>query len=176
MKEIKNNLWNRLFHAKDVKANVELKSRLQKLVNLAPDFISRIGYVSYQEGDEDSARVTGSTSLMDLLSIHKEVWAVGFQNRSLGPCPYGIFRTESIPDMKPQEVFLGDIWGLFTKNIPFWEQSKKEGKTGGGFVIYKYLTVYQIILDQYKSILASNVKAIANDAEDQLEDLKRLGY
>ena len=176
MKEIKNNLWNRLFHAKDVKANVELKSRLQKLVNLAPDFISRIGYVSYQEGDEDSARVTGSTSLMELLSIHKELWDAGFQNENLGPCHYGMFRTESIPDMKPDEVWLGNIYGLFTKNVPFWEKYKDEGKTGGGFVIYEYLTVYQIVLSQYKRLLSSNVKAIEKNAAEQLEELKRLGY
>lgn len=174
--KIKNSSWNRLFHAKDVKANVELKARFQKLVNLAPDFISRIGCVTYRQDDVNSARVTGATSLMELLSIHKELWDAGFQNRNLGPCPYGMFRTESIPDMKPQEVFLGDIWGLWTRDITVWEEHKDEGKTFGGFVIYEYLTVYQIILNQYKSILANNVKAIEKNATDQLEDLKRLGY
>lgn len=173
---MKNSSWNRLFHAKDVKANVELKARFQKLVNLAPDFISRIGCVTYREGDVNSARVTGAQSLMGLISIHKELWAAGFQNENLGADSYGMFRTESIPTMKPEEVFLGNIWGLYTKNIPFWDKYKDEGKTGGGYPIYEYLTVYQIVLSQYKILLSSNVKAIEKNATEQLEELKKRGY
>jgi hypothetical protein len=115
----KNSTWNRLFHSKELKANTERKQKLQKLIELAPGFIDRIGYVTYREDDIDSARVTGVTSLLGLLSLHKEVWAAGFQNENLGPDSCGMFRTESIPNMKPEEVYLGNIWGLWTKNIPF---------------------------------------------------------
>jgi len=172
----KNTLWNRLFHSNELKANAERKQKLQKIVELTPRFIDRIGYVTYREDDVDSAKVTGATSLMNLLSLHKELWDTGFQNENLGPCPYGMFRTESIPTMKAEEVFLGDIWGLFTKNIPFWDKYQGEGKTGGGYPIYKYLTVYQIILGQYKRLLSSNVQAIAKDSEKELKELEKLGY
>jgi hypothetical protein len=78
--------------------------------------------------------------------------------------------------MKPEEVYLGNIWGLWTKNIPFWEKYKNQGKTGGGYTIYEYLTDYQIILNQYKRMLSSNVNAIVKDAEKELGELKMLGY
>ena len=155
---------------------MELKEKLLKLVEIAPEFIARIGDVTYEEKDKNSARVVGAKTLMEILSLHKELWHAGFQNVNLGPDSCGMFRTESISTMKPEEVFLGNIWGLFTKNIPFWEQSKKEGKTGGGYTIYEYLTVYQIILGQYKRLLSSNVQGIAKDAEKELKELRKLGY
>lgn len=176
MEALRNTRWNRLFHTKEVKANVELKDRLQQFVLRAPGLISKIGEVTYQEGKVDSVEVTGAISLYNILSLHKEVWDAGFQNENLGPSPYGMFRTKSIPTMKPEEVYLGDIWGLYTKNIPFWEKYKNEEKTGGGFPIFEYLTVYLIILGQYKRLLSSNVQAIAKEAEKELKELERLGY
>ena len=155
---------------------MELKEKLLKLIEIAPEFIARIGDVTYEEKDKSSAKVTGAKTLMEIFDLHKELWVAGFQNANLGPDSCGMFRTESIPTMKPEEVFLGNIWGLFTKNIPFWEQSKKEGKTGGGYTIYEYLTVYQIVLSQYKRLVSSNVKAISREAEEKLEELKKLGY
>ena len=172
----KNCQWNRLFHAKDVKANIEQKERAERLISMAPGYLQEIGEVSYIEGDKDSAKVTGATSLLDVLSIHKEAWANGFQNEKIGPCSHGMYRCESIPSMTPSQVFLGDIWGLWTKNIPFWEQYKNEGKSGGGWPIYEYLTDYQIILRQYKCQLSSNIRAIAENAEKELAQLKELGY
>lgn len=176
MENIKNTTWNRLFHKKEVKANAELKTQSQKLIDEAPGFIERIGYVTFNENDKDSARVTGLTSLLDVLNIHKEVWAAGFHNNGICPDKHGYFRTDDIETMTPDEVFLGDIYGLWTKNIPFWEQYKDEGKTGGGFNIYEYLTVYQIILRQYKGQLTFNIKAIAKKAEEDVEKLSALGY
>ena len=172
----KNTLWNRIFHTKEVKANGELEQKLQNLIKLAPNFISKIGEVTYQEGDVNSARVTGSTSLMELISLHKELWGAGFQNKNLGPDPYHMFRTQSIPTMEPEEIFLGDIYGLYTKNIPFWEKFKNEGKISGGYPIYEYLTVYQIVLNQYKELLSGNVSTIYKNAKKKLEELKKLGY
>lgn len=176
MKSYKNTTWNRLFHGKEVKANVELKKKAQKLIELAPSFIERIGYVTFTEGDPNSAKVTGVTSLLNVLALHKEAWTAGFQNNGICPCSYGYFRTESIEKMKPEEVYLGDIYGLFTKNIPFWEQYKNEGKTGGGYDIYTYLTDYQIVLRQYKGQLTFNIKKINEDAEKEVARLEALGY
>ena len=172
----KNNLWNRLFHTKELKANEERKNLLEKIIKIAPDYIRQIGDVTYTEGDPDSVRVTGADSLVDVLSIHKEAWNDGFQNDNIGPCQYGMYRCETIPEMNPSQVFLGDIWGLWTKNIPFWERYKNEGKSGGGYPVYEYLTVYQIVLQQYKRQLSSNIRAIAENAKGELVKLKNLGY
>lgn len=176
MKNKKNTWWNRLFHKEDVKANIERKKRAERLISLASGYIQKIGEVTYTEGDKDSAKVKGSTSLLDVLSIHKEAWANGFQNKNIGPCSHGMYRCKTIETMTPSQVFLGDIFGLYTKNIEFWEGYKNEGRTGGGFPIYEYLTDYQIVLMQYKKQLSSNIKAIAENAEKELDQLKKLGY
>lgn len=176
MKNRKNTWWNRLFHKEETKANIERKERAEKLVSLASGYIQKIGEVTYTEGDQDSARVTGVTSLLDVLAIHKEAWSQGFQNENIGPDSCGMYRCESIESMRPEEVFLGNIWGLFTKNISFWERYKDEGKSGGGYPIYEYLTVYEIVLRQYKRQLSSNIKAITKKAEEELNQLKKLGY
>jgi len=174
--------WDCLFPTNRKKANAEQnqqdqklgrKQFLQNLIKHAPAFIDRIGHVTYCEDDVDSAEVTGATSLPELLCIHKELWEAGFQNKSLGPSCYGMFRTESIPEMKAEEVFLGNIWGLWTFNITDWEKEKNKGKSGGGYPIYTYLTVYQIILNQYKEILSSNVLSIAQEAEKELKELEK---
>ncbi len=176
MKNRKNTWWNRLFHKKETKANIERKERAEKLISLAPGYIQKIGDVTYTEGDQDSAKVSGATSLLDVLTIHKEAWSQGFRNENIGPNSCGMYRCESIETMTPSQVFLGDIFGLFTKNIEFWERCKNEGKTGGGFSIYEYLTVYQIVLQQYKHQLSSNIRAIAENAKKELNQLKQLGY
>lgn len=172
----KNNLWNRLFHQKEVKANKKLKERTERLISVAPEYIQKIGDVDFIHGNPDSVKVTGLTSLFDVLDVHKEIWAEGFQNENIGPDKYGMFRTESIGEMIPQEVFLGNIYGLFTKPIPFWEEFKNEGKMGGGYEIYKYLTTYQIVLMQYKHHLTSNIEAIKKMAEKERNELLELGY
>ena len=176
MKNKKNTWWNRLIHKKEVKANTEQKERAERVISLAPGYIQKIGVVSYTEGNLDSVKVTGVTSLLDILAIHKEAWSQGFKNEKIGPDSCGMYRCESIEALSPSQVFLGGIFGLNTNNIEFWERYKNEGKSGGGFNIYDYLTVYQIILSQYKRQLSSNIRAIAEKAEKELAQLKELGY
>ncbi len=177
MVNCKNTKWNCLFHAKKVKANNELKRQLESLIEFAPEFLEEIGEVTYTEGDYDSARVTGVQYLPEVLRLHKEAWAVGFQNESLGPDEYGMFRTKSIENMTSDEVFIGgNLWGLNTKNIPFWEKYRDEGKTNGGFPIYDYLSVYQIVLQRYKTVLTKNIELIKQQAQRDLAELKEMGY
>lgn len=174
--QVKNNILNRIFHKKAVNENLQRKHECERLIVLENDLIDRIGTVSFDSKDVNSAKVTGTQSLPELLSIHKEAWTKGFRNQNIGPCEYGMFRTKDIATMQPNEVFLGDIYGLFTKSIPFWEDEKHNTKCGGGWPIYDYLTPYQIVLDQYKCILVSNIKAIADQAKKELDELFSLGY
>lgn len=115
-------------------------------------------------------------SLEELLSIHKEAWIVGFQNENLGPDKYGMFRTESIPTMQPSEVFLGGIWGLWTYAIPFWEERKPQPYGYNGFNMDPKISLYDIVLDQYKRLLISNIEDIWNKAEQLLVVYKKAGY
>lgn len=97
-------------------------------------------------------RINNSNSLLELLECHKFAWSQGFQNKNLGPNKYGMFRTNSIPEMTPEEVYLGNIWGLWTQNIPFWESCNDE-------------KVYKIIFNQYQRLLKSNIEYLMRNNE-----------
>lgn len=157
----KNNFWNRIFFKKEIRKNMEdavLKHTLSK------------------NGERIINAVEKCDSLEELLSIHKEAWIVGFQNKNLGPNKYGMFRTENIPTMQPSEVFLGGIWGLFTHAIPFWEEHKSQSYGCNGFGIDPETSLYSLILDQYKEILRCNFTSIWYEAKYILTFYKDAGY
>lgn len=157
----KNNLWNRIFFKKEVRKNMknaELKLTLSK------------------QGAHIIKEIEKCDSLYELMDIHKKAWAMGFQNVYLGPDRYGIFRTESIPTMRPEEVFLGNIWGLSTHTIPFWEKRKLQLYGCNGFGIDPETSLYSIILDQYKKLLDFNITQIWNKAVIKSITYKKAGY
>lgn len=153
-----NNLWNRIFFKEEVRKNMK-DAVLQHTLS--------------KNGARIINAVEKCDSLEELLSIHKEAWIIGFQNENLGPDKYGMFRTESIPTMKPEEVFLGGIWGLFTHAIPFWEERKSQPYGCNGFGINPEASLYDIILYQYKRLLISNFKYIWCKAERLLITYKK---
>ena len=157
----KNNLWNRIFFKKAIQKNIkdaELQLTLSK------------------NGARIINKIKKCDSLYVLLNIHKEAWLLGFQNENLGPDRYGMFRTENIPTMKPEEIFLGGIWGLFTHAIPFWEERKSQPYGCNGFGIDPEISLYSIILGQYKNLLISNIDDIWCEAEKTLITYKKTGY
>lgn len=157
----KNNLWNRIFFFEEVRKNMKdavLQHTLSKNGARIVNAINKCG------------------SLEELLSIHKEAWIVGFQNENLGPDKYGMFRTENIPTMQPSEVFLGNICGLFTHAIPFWEKRKSQPYGYNGFNMNPKISLYDIVLDQYKRLLTSNIENIWCEAERLLVVYKKAGY
>lgn len=87
-----------------------------------------------------SIKIAGS--LHEVFEIHKYMWEKGFRGRSIEPDYFGVFRTNSIPEMIPEEVFLGNIYGIWTFNIPTWEKHKVDHKEE-----------YQLVLNQYKMLL-----------------------
>lgn len=82
-----------------------------------------------------------SGNLMELFSLHKQIWDNGLRHRNIGPCEWGMFRTQDISTMTPSEVYLGDIAGLFTLPLPEWIGTPDE----------------HIVTQQYKEHLISNV-------------------
>ena len=172
-----NSRWNRVFHKKQVNQNIQRANALRTIIELAPAYIEKIGEVTYQSGNYDSAHVIGAPTLRDVMKLHKNAWADGFQHENIGPCHSGMYRCESIETMRPEDVYIGgNLYGLNTHNIPFWDECMNEGKTCGGYPIYSYLTVYQIVLQRYKDQLSSNIRAIADEAKKELEELTTLGY
>ena len=157
----RNNMWNRIFHNKEIKKNIAECNKFLIWNNRGKYFLDSIGKAD---------------SLYTLLAIHKDAWGTGFQNENIGPCSYGMFRTKDILKMTAEEVYLGGIWGLFTHNIPFWEERKDDKYGCNGFNIDENINLYKIILNQYKNILTSNIKAMMQQAKAKLHLYAQAGY
>lgn len=150
---MKNNLWNKIFRRK----------KLQEFLKKCEESRQIIGF--YTELEQ---KVKNALILSDLLTVHKEAWKLGFRNVNLGPCKWGMFRTEDILTMTPSEVYIGGIYGLVTQNIPFWEKHKDEDMSCNGFGIDENTKIYDLLMDRYRGILSSNFKAIKERAVEFL--------
>jgi hypothetical protein len=153
MKKVKNNFWNRIFHPKALKEYKEWK----KVAN------SIIGW--NKQLNED---LTRAKTLQDLINIHKHAWQIGYDNPNIAPCHWGMFRCNSIPELTLDTLYLGDIWGLWTNNGTFWENHKDETMAGNGFGIDPNRKVYDLIMQQYRQHLRSNINAIFNSTTKDL--------
>ena len=137
---MKNSLFNRIFRKDLLKKYESVKIRVQNFESLC-------------ESIESSER------LLYLLSMHKQAWAEGYQNENLSPCIYGKFRTDSIPNMIPDEVFLGNIYGLFTHSLSYWN-NVTDTIGPNGFGINPDTPIKSLIVKQYKRHLLRNIRNI----------------
>ena len=113
-----------------LKQRKELKEQKHK-----KELLDKLDYFIHQ--------VEIAESLRELFILHIKIWANGIQHKNLGPNQYGMFRTNDILMMVPEEVYLGNIWGLNTKPLPFWETQTSENQ--------------ELVIKQYKTILISNM-------------------
>lgn len=155
------NMWNRIFHKKELEANLCNLKKYTIWSKRSQEFINAI---------------KAADSLNTLLAIHKDAWKTGFQNESIGPCLYGIFRTKDILTMTPEQVYLGGIYGLNTNSIPFWEACKNELYGANGFGLNEKRRVYDMVLDQYKTVLTSNIEYMSQLGKAELHLYKQAGY
>ena len=65
-------------------------------------------------------------------------------------------------------LYLGDIWGLWSNNGRFWENNKSETMAGNGFGIDPEKKVYDLIMQQYREHLRSNINAISEQTAKNL--------
>lgn len=101
-------IYNAIKHHKVVKAAKE--DRLHKLEML-----------------KAARQMIQGASLSTLFQIHKDLGKNGLcSNPCLCPDKYGVFRTSDIATMDESEVFLGNIYGLWTFSLPYWESCKDE--------------------------------------------------
>ena len=98
--------------------------------------------------------------------LHKRIWRKGFRNANLGPDKYGMFRTKDINLMTINEVYIGGIYGLNTRTIAQWEDSKEEPTQ----------TCYDIVLCAYKRLLKSNIIALADNAKLLVAEYQQNNY
>lgn len=113
-----------------LKQRKELKEQKHK-----KELLDKLDYFIHQ--------VEIAESLRELFILHIKIWANGIQHKNFGPNQYGMFRTNDILMMVPEEVYLGNIWGLHTKPLPFWETQTSENQ--------------ELVIKQYKTILISNM-------------------
>ena len=157
----KNNIWNRLFYRAEIKEN-------QKKMSI---------YIKQREtGQSIINAIKDCDSLITLMHIHKNAWSNGFQNKDIGPDPYGMFRTSDILTMVPCEVFLGGIYGINTNPIPFWEAHKNDKYGCNEFGIDENYPLYKIVLDQYKNLLLFNIRYMLKVADLNYPYYKGCGY
>lgn len=66
-------------------------------------------------------------TLEDTFKIHKQLGEMHLA-WSIAICPdkYGMFRTSNIATMSMDEVFLGDVYGLWTHTLTFWLSCQDE--------------------------------------------------
>ena len=147
-----NNFFNRIFYKETLAEEKEKYNKCKSLVGYFPELDERIG---------------ASKTLEGVLDLHKKAWGLGYRNDNLAPCEYGMFRTRDISTMKPEEVFLGNVYGLWTFPIPKWEDQKSQ-------MYDKDISVYDIVLNQYKRVLHSNIKAIYREAKYLVEEYEAI--
>lgn len=159
MQIIKENIWNKLTKSAAIEQQHKMLNHYKKLVEKSEAYMKRL---------------TDCQSLLELLKIHKELWAAGYQNKNLGPNPYGMFRTDYISTMTPNEVFLGNIFGLVTFSIAYWEKDHTSMFGMNMYGIPATTTYYEIVLRQYKQLLKSNVKSLVCFAEQYIREYKKI--
>lgn len=60
-------------------------------------------------------------TLEDTFKIHRQLGAIHLAwNPAICPAQYGMFRTSNIATMSMDDVFLGDICGLWTHTLTYW--------------------------------------------------------
>jgi hypothetical protein len=154
----KNNFWNRVFHTNEVTANQKQYKLYIKQLTVALQFI---------------ATIKVQKDLTNLLNVHKDAYGSGF---TLNLGPGAMFRCKEIATMTPHQVYLGGIYGLNTYAIPFWEQYTDEPYGVNGFGIKEDQSLYEMILNQYKQHLISNIRAMYNKALKEIPEYELCGY
>jgi hypothetical protein len=153
MKKIRNNIWNKIFHPKKLKAYKEWKEKAHSIIGWNKQL---------NEG------LRRASSLQELINVHKHAWEIGYNNSGISPCPWGMFRCNSIPELTLDNLYLGDIWGLWTNSGKFWEEHRDENIGTNSFGIDPTKKIYDLIMEQYKFHLKSNINATLKHIEEEL--------
>ena len=142
---LKENCWNRLFHKNKLKKQSEEYHKSKIMISL------------YKDLKDDLKK---ANNLCELMNVHKFAWKYGYRNNNLGPCRDGIFRTSNIASMTDEDVYLGNIYGLNTKNIRYWNKHIDDKYGINGFGLNPDIKLYDLILGQYKELLNSNISEL----------------
>ena len=155
---IRENIINKIFRSKQVTLQRKEYRQVSQSVGDAEDFLNA---------------VRKCDNLIRMLNLHKLIWQNGFHDKAIAPDKYGVFRTENITTMKPDEVFLGNIYGLWTFPIPDWENQRNALFGTNGFGINPGTTVYSVVLDQYRNLLIKGLNNVIQQKKEWMEEYKK---
>ena len=156
MKFIKENFWNKLVKGAAIEQQRKMYNHNKGLIEKSEAYLKRL---------------TDCQSLLGLLEIHKELWIDGYRNKNLGPDPYGMFRTNYIPNMTPDEVYpLGNIFGLRAFSLSKWEEDHKTLFGENMYGIPADTTNYEVVLNQYRELLVTNVINLVSFSEKYISE------
>ena len=142
------NIWNKIFHSRELNKNVANFKVQQTLVNSYECWLTKIG---------------NANTLSECMILHKRIWRKGFKNNNLAPDKYGMFRTGDINLMTINEVYIGGFNGLDILTIEQWENRSHD-------------SCYSIILNAYKKLLKINIISIADNAKMLVKQYQRNNY
>lgn len=95
---------------------------------------------------------------VELIDIHKMLQPAGILPDNCNIDPYGMYRADAICNLSIYNIYLGNIYGLWTFPISYWlEQTDEQAKT--------------IVWNQYKNQLLSNLKALQNKLNSEYYDM-----
>lgn len=108
-----------------------------------------------------------SQTLDQLYNFNKKLINAFYTRCNKAPmlCPnkYGVFRTESLSDLSPDDIFLGDISGLWTNTLTEWMKSNEPEDL-------------RIIQNQYYNILNRGIYYIIEDIKKDINNNKLLKW
>ena len=106
-------------------------------------------------------------TLYQLYNFNKKLINAFYARCNKAPmlCPnkYGIFRCESLSTISPDNIFLGDINGLWTDTLTEWMKSNEPEDL-------------RIIQNQYYNILNRGIYFIIEDIKKDINNNKLLGW
>ena len=155
----KQTIWNKLFHKKQLQ---EEETKYRK-------YLIMKGFYN-----ELFNNIANAKTLVELLDNHKWAWKLGYRNINLGPCSYGMFRAESIEKLDVDNVYLGNIWGLWTNTIRFWNSHSTELMGTNGFGVNPNTKIYDLIMNQYRTLLRKNISAIKYDITEYIDEYESI--
>lgn len=110
------------------------------------DEINRLDYQICQL-NKFKGELMSHHTLEDTFKVHRQLGAMHLAwSHAICPDKCGMFRTSNIATMSTDEVFLGDIYGLWTHSLTYWLSSKNEDAVS-------------VITDQYYYQVLSGIEA-----------------
>lgn len=114
--------------------------------NQIPELITRFSGVN-KKGRHDK-------TIESLRSLNEHI-----KNSGRNMC--GLNRTQTGASVSEEDVFLGDVYGLFTHPVAFWKKHKDEKKGGWGFSGMEHLNAYDVVEKQALQFVNSHLSMVS---------------